>query len=1070
MRYTCASQLWKKLYSMAASPFRLSKKVWLAAVLPTIVAIGASASAPYPQITVVNDDEGSMMLVDGKPFMINGMNWDYFPIGTNYSYSLWTQPDDVIREALDKDMSMLKDMGVNAIRQHTGVPARWVRYIYEKYGIWTMIYSSFGRYGVLVDGVWNGNTDYENPKVAKVLLKEAADMIKEYNNTPGILMYMLGNENNYGLFWKGAEAENLPVEDRNSTKQARALYHIMNEAAVEMKKLGATAPVAICNGDLLFLDIIAKECTDIDILGVNVYRGPSFGDLFDRVKAEYGKPVFFSEFGSDAYNARTQQEAQKEQADVLVSNWNEIYSNAHGLGKAGNSIGGFTFQFADGWWKHGQDVNLDKHDATASWSNGAYAFDFTPGENNMNEEWFGICAKGMPDERGIYDLYPRAAYYALKDVHKINPYEKGSSVSAINSNLNKVDVTSSMLRARGDKAALESEKTKLFSISELRGDFSTYTTGGRRTTTPDKRPEHPTGFPSFKGFDHMESFYLGVKATPSANAEAEVTVNVLGNVAENPIDEIFYENRGRSRYVLDDNGQFVNLGSLERVKLYSASLYWDANLFSMYTFYRKPHFHWGYEGDFFGFYPEASYGDYMDIYGGEAPFGTEFEGKKFLKGLKLAFGPELWWGANPAVLAKYSRTVRDYTITGVFHWDIAQRTGTVTSYVIPQPKNTRASLAVQKKFGRFDITLGGIWSGVNLVGRTFQATVDDAPDAVAYTNKVKTSDTFGGKGKVVYTGNKFSAYVQGAYMGLVASGGAQYARALTGWSLKDTGMGNQTNVLGGFTFQAHNFQIAPNFLWQKPLVGPMPAGIEAPGRIRNILDDPFAVRDNREQTAGEILLTYDPTPGTWMYDWDNDNKEDAPFAMSMGFVYRHYPTCMDAAIGILADGRTTFVFPTSVPAHDLWDANFKITSRLTNNFGFIVKGYMGTGQANGNDPRLIKRGGLDLDLVYKNIRLKGAVKFNDWGPYDYHRDFNLTFPFQGMLDLSTHIGRPQWLGNPRMTVGIRGTYRTLDKYSPRYIAGYVSDGNGNFVPSVDIPGARNGNEWEIRTYIRFNIF
>lgn len=290
-------------------------------------------------------------------------------------------------------------------------------------------------------------------------------------------MYMLGNENNYGLFWKGAEAEDLPVDDRNSTKQAKALYNIMNEAAIEMKKLGASAPIAICNGDLLFLDIISKECPDIDILGVNVYRGPSFGDLFERVKAEYGKPVFFSEFGSDAYNARTQKEAQKEQADVLVSNWEEIYSNARGLGKAGNSIGGFTFQFADGWWKHGQDVNLDIHDTNASWSNGAYAFDFAPGENNMNEEWFGICAKGQPMSAAYTTLYPRAAYYALKDIHKINPYEKGSTVSGISRDIKNVDVTASVLEARGDKAALESEKTRLFSISELRGDFYTYTTG-----------------------------------------------------------------------------------------------------------------------------------------------------------------------------------------------------------------------------------------------------------------------------------------------------------------------------------------------------------------------------------------------------------------------------------------------------------------------------------------------------------------------------------------------------------------------------------------------------------------
>ena len=42
--------------------------------------------------------------------MINGMNWDYFPIGTNYSYSLWTQPESVIQQALDDEMSLLKNI------------------------------------------------------------------------------------------------------------------------------------------------------------------------------------------------------------------------------------------------------------------------------------------------------------------------------------------------------------------------------------------------------------------------------------------------------------------------------------------------------------------------------------------------------------------------------------------------------------------------------------------------------------------------------------------------------------------------------------------------------------------------------------------------------------------------------------------------------------------------------------------------------------------------------------------------------------------------------------------------
>lgn len=1040
------------------------------ALFALFLLLSVSAYAQQERIYVSDGPEGSRLIVDGKPFMVNGMNWDYFPIGTNYSYSLWTQPDDVIKAALDIDMSLLKNMGVNAIRQHTGVPARWVRYIYEKYGIYTMIYSSFGRYGLTLDGAWVANTDYSDPRVHDLLLKEALQLVRDYDGTPGILLYLLGNENNYGLFWQGAEAEDIPVEDRKSTRQAVHLYKLFNEAAVEMKKAGASYPVAICNGDLLFLDIIAEECPDIDILGINCYRGDSFGDLFSRVRAEYGKPVLFTEFGSDAFNAVTQAEAQKEQADILLKNWTEIYLNAAGLGNNGNSLGGFTFQFADGWWKSGQTVNLDVHDTEASWSNGGYKFDYVEGANNMNEEWFGICAKGLPDSRGIYELYPRAAYYVLKDVHKINPYTDGSTTVSVLADLAGINVMPSVLQARADKAALDGEKSRILSISELRADFSTYYTGAKNTSTPSARPDVPTSFPSSTGFDHMESFYVGVAVQPASNVRGEVTVNILGNVAENPIDEIFYENRGRARYIADGTGEYVDIGPLERVKVYSASFDWNGKWFDMNMFYRKGHYHWGYEGDFFGFYPEANYGDNMDIYGGEAPFGMEVEGKRALKGLKVAFGPELWWGANPAVIAKYYRTVGRFNLAALFHYDISQRVGTTTSYAIPLPKNMRASVMANVTLGRFNIAVGGLWSGYPLVGREFQATKTYSPDAPVYVDKVKTSDTFGGKLKVTYSGGKFNAYLQGAIMGLVASGGADYTRTLTGWALKDCGSGNQSNVLLGFTYNIGNFQIAPNFLYQKPLVGPMPNGVEAPGRLRNVIDDPFAVRANRETKAAELLLTYDPTPDTWMYDWDGENKEDAPFAASLGFVYRHLPTSQDAAIGILANGRSTFAFASSAPAHDLWETNLKIVSRISRDFGLIADAYIGTAQANGDDGRLIRRSGVDLRMLYKKIRLNAGVKFNDWGPYDYHRDFNLTYPFQSVIDLSVNLSTPKWLGSLPTRVGIRGTYRTLDRYSNRYVAGYVADDNGNFEAVTDLPGAPLGNEWEIRTYLSFSLF
>ena len=406
---------------------------------------------PQPAKVVVVEDDGEMKLsVNGKDFMINGMNWDYYPIGTNYTYSVWQQPEEVIRAALKEEMSLLKNMGVNTVRQYTGVPAKWITYIYEEYGIYTMLNHSFGRYGLTVDGEWMANTEYSDPRVRVSLLKEVTDLAREYQATPGLLMYLLGNENNYGLTWGGAETEDIPLEDQATTIRARAMYKLMNEAAVAMKAINQSRPVAMCNGDLLYLDIIMEECPDVDIYGTNMYRGVSFGDAFERVKNEYGKPIMFTEFGADAFNAQSMKEDQLSQAFFMTANWKEIYANAAGMGKAGNSLGGFTFQFSDGWWKFGQTYNLDVHDDNASWESGGYYRDYVKGTNNMNEEWFGIAAKSPADDRGLFKLSPRAAYYALKEAHQFDPYGKDVTPAALEKHFDNLKLEDALLKAQAD--------------------------------------------------------------------------------------------------------------------------------------------------------------------------------------------------------------------------------------------------------------------------------------------------------------------------------------------------------------------------------------------------------------------------------------------------------------------------------------------------------------------------------------------------------------------------------------------------------------------------------------------
>ena len=110
-----------------------------------------------------------------------------------------------------------------------------------------------------------------------------------------------------------------------------------------------------------------------------------------------------------------------------------------------------------------------------------------------------------------------------------------------------------------------------------------------------------------------------------------------------------------------------------------------------------------------------------------------------------------------------------------------------------------------------------------------------------------------------------------------------------------------------------------------------------------------------------------------MYEWDNDRTEDAKFAFSSGFVFRHLPTTQDAAIGFLSN-RTSFAFAKSAPAHDLWESNTRIVSKLSSDFGMIATFYFGNAQANGSDTRLIQRMGGDLRFIYNKLKLVSSVK------------------------------------------------------------------------------------------------
>jgi len=224
------------------------------------------------------------------------------------------------------------------------------------------------------------------------MLESVKKMITEYKDEPYILMWLLGNENNYGLAC-------------NADKKPEAFYKFVNEAAKLIKSLDKNHPVAIANGDTLFLDIFAKNCPDVDIFAANAYRGDyGFGSFWEQVYDATGKAAFITEYGCPAYmDTRSLKEAEKTQSDYHLGCWEDIeYNMICGPG-VGNALGGVIFEYLDEWWKAYEPYI---HDAESLFS-GPFP------EGLMYEEWLGICGQG-DGANSPYLRILRKSYYTYQ--------------------------------------------------------------------------------------------------------------------------------------------------------------------------------------------------------------------------------------------------------------------------------------------------------------------------------------------------------------------------------------------------------------------------------------------------------------------------------------------------------------------------------------------------------------------------------------------------------------------------------------------------------------------------------
>jgi hypothetical protein len=360
------------------------------------------------------------LIVDDKPYMIKAVTYSPTKVGQspdNHTQTNWME-DDFNQNAkidgpydafVDKnknnlqdanepavgDFKLMKEMGVNTIRfyhQPFKPDRELLRELYENYGIRVIMGDFFGKYALGSGAPWNPGTDYNNEEHKKNMLDSVLKMVKEYKDEPFILFWLLGNENVYGYAC-------------NADKEPDAFYKFANEAAKAIKEIDPEHPVAICNGDVLFLDKFGKDAPDIDIFGTNAYRGDyGFGLLWQQVKESADRPVFITEYGCPAYaEGKTLDEAEAFQAAYHNNAWDDIELNSAFQGGTGNSIGAVAFEWLDEWWK-GYEPSV--HDTKGLWV-GPFP------DGYMHEEWLGVCGQGdgkfSPFLRQL-----RQAYYTYK--------------------------------------------------------------------------------------------------------------------------------------------------------------------------------------------------------------------------------------------------------------------------------------------------------------------------------------------------------------------------------------------------------------------------------------------------------------------------------------------------------------------------------------------------------------------------------------------------------------------------------------------------------------------------------
>jgi len=227
--------------------------------------------------------DGNRLFVNGKPFLIKGVCYQPTPIGY-YPYdpedgSPWLnvyEDTTYNRMMWQRDLEYLRRMGCNTIRTWGAISSR---------AFLDACYNDGDHPIYVIMGYWiDHNLNLTLPEDRLFTLSQFKGYVNAYKDHPAVLMWAVGNEDNYWYpYSKGDIYSLVNAMARVAYEEEGPEYHPVVFPNGEIENIGIDYVIH----DTENVDRLRASDTSmnyLDIWGTNVYRGSTFGDLFLNIR------------------------------------------------------------------------------------------------------------------------------------------------------------------------------------------------------------------------------------------------------------------------------------------------------------------------------------------------------------------------------------------------------------------------------------------------------------------------------------------------------------------------------------------------------------------------------------------------------------------------------------------------------------------------------------------------------------------------------------------------------------------------------------------------------------------